>query len=101
MKLLFISGPYRAKTIYGTLQNIRRAERWALYFWRRGFAVICPHKNTALFDGAADESIWLEGDKEMLRRCDAVFAMTGWENSEGAKAEIKEARRLGLDILYQ
>jgi hypothetical protein len=62
--------------------------------------VICPHKNTALFDGAADDSVWLAGDVEILKRCDVVFAMPGWEKSEGARAEIKEARRLKLEIIY-
>lgn len=100
MKVLFISGPYRAKTIYETLENIRRAEKWALYFWHKGYAVICPHKNTALFDGIADDKIWLKGDLEIMRRCDIVFAMPGWKKSRGARAEIKEAKRIGLEIIY-
>lgn len=100
MKTIFISGPYRASTIRGIQENIRRAEEWELKFILAGWAVICPHKNTALFDGLAPDDTWLKMDLELLSRCDAIFAMPGWKDSEGAKAEVKEARRLGLEVIY-
>jgi hypothetical protein len=100
MEVIYIAGPYRADTVQGVKENIRRAEQWAIYFWRKGYAVICPHKNTALFDGIADDKIWLKGDLEIMRRCDSVFAMPGWNRSRGARAEIKEAKRIGLEIIY-
>jgi hypothetical protein len=100
MQVVFISGPYRAATIRGIQENIRRAEEWMIKFILAGWAVICPHKNTALFDGLAPDETWLKMDRELLSRCDAVFMMPGWEKSEGAKAERQEARRLGLRIIY-
>lgn len=72
MILVYIAGPYRAPTEWEVLGNIRRAEEVALRVWKAGAACICPHKNTAFFGGAAPDDVWLTGDLEMVRRCDAV-----------------------------
>ena len=82
MKVAFISGPYRAPTPLQTMENIHRASLVALKYWRLGYAVICPHRNTALFDGEADDSVWLQGDLEFLRRSDVVVMMPNcsWKN---------------------
>jgi hypothetical protein len=100
MTLVFISGPYRAPTIRGVVANIREAEAVALEYWREGYAVICPHLNTALMDGALPDSVWLEGDREILRRCDVVVMMPRWTESAGATAEHALAVELGLAVLY-
>lgn len=100
MNVMFICGPYRAVTDTEVLENINRAEVWARKFWADGIAVICPHKNSAMMGGDIPEDIFLDGYIEILRRCDILFVMPGWEKSEGARAEIKEARRLKMDILY-
>ncbi|HLP84813.1 MAG TPA: DUF1937 family protein [Phycisphaerales bacterium] len=98
MKLIYVAGPYRAPSEWQVTLNIREAEAAALELWRMGYAVICPHKNTAYFGGAAPDQVWLDGDMEMLRRCDAVYAMPSWKKSTGATAEISEARRLGIPV---
>ena len=100
MKLAYIAGPYRAQTVRGIVENIRAAEAVALKYWRAGYAVICPHKNSALFDGAADDSVWMEGDKEILKRCDVIVMMRGWHRSGGAVAEFDLAEKLGLKVIY-
>jgi len=100
MEVAYIAGPYRAETVYGILRNIRHAERYALKYWLKGYAVICPHKNTALFDGAADDRVWLDGDLEILARCDTIIMIEGWEHSSGARAELKRAQELGLKVIF-
>lgn len=100
MKVAYIAGPFRSKTHWGVVENVRKAELVALKYWKRGYAVICPHTNTANFDGAANDNIWLEGDLELLRRCDVVVAMNTWENSSGAKAEIELAKTLNKQIIF-
>ena len=103
MKLAYTAGPYRAKTLHGVMENIRAAELTAIDLWRIGFAVICPHKNTALLDGTLgedDSHIWIEGDLVMLERCDCIVMIPGWERSEGAKAEKKFAESKGIPIFY-
>ena len=98
MKLIYIAGPYRASGEWELVQNIRRAEALALEVWKLGAACICPHKNTAFFGGTAPDELWLEGDLEMLRRCDAVLCTEDWERSAGARGEIKLAREIAIPV---
>ena len=92
MKVGYISGPYRDRRgVYYIRQNICAAEKAAIELWRAGFAVICPHKNTALFDGAAPDEVWLKGDLELIRRSDFVVMIGDWNKSEGACEERRVA----------
>jgi hypothetical protein len=34
-------------------------------------------------------------------RVDCLFVLRGWEDSEGAKREIVEARRKGIGVYYE
>src|SRR3982750_3516314 len=101
MKLVYVAGPYRASCEWEVLQNIRRAETLALAGGKLGAACICPHKNTALFGGAAEDSLWLEGDLEMMRRCDAVLCTDDWACSKGACVEVETAKMLGVPVFYK
>jgi hypothetical protein len=98
VKIIFISGPYRSDTEYGVHKNIQNAEAVALRVWQLGHVAFCPHKNTAYFGGVAPDALWLEGDLEVLRRCDAVVLVPGWEKSSGVRAEVELAKELGLPI---
>lgn len=101
MKVAYIAGPYRADTENGVVRNIRAAENVSIKYWQQGYAVICPHKNTALFGGLAEDAVWLEGDLEILRRCDTIIMMPSWKSSAGATAEYKLAKDLGLEIIFE
>lgn len=103
MKVVYISGRYRdPRGAFYIRANIREAERAALFVWKYGGVALCPHLNTALFDGAfgIPDDTWLKGDFELVRRCDAVWALPGWESSVGASAEVKLANEIGLPVLY-
>src|SRR6476659_3574090 len=101
MKLVYVAGPYRASCEWEVVRNIRSAEALALAVWKLGAACICPHKNTALFGGAAEDSLWLEGDLEMMRRCDAVLCTDDWACSKGACVEVETAKRVGIPVFYK
>ena len=101
MKVAYIAGPYRSGTVYGIVENIRRAEAVAIKYWQLGYAVICPHKNTALLDGLLPDRIWLDGAIEILKRCDVIVLMKGWINSSGSRAELEIATKLGLEVIYE
>jgi len=101
MKVIYVAGPYRAKTEIELENNIKAAEEVALILWLKGWAVICPHKNTAHFGGAAPDDVWLAGNLELLRRCDAIYMMKGWKWSEGAVAEYKFAKALNIKIVEE
>jgi len=102
MKIIYIAGKYRAPCEWEIVQNIRTAEKAALFVWQHGAAALCPHKNTALFGGApgCHDEVWLKGDCEMLLRCDAVFAIDGWRDSNGARDEIDLARTNNIPVLF-
>jgi len=99
-KLAYVAGPYRASTPHDIVENIRKAESVAIKYWRKGYAVICPHKNTALLDGILPDDVWLEGSCALLARCDVCVMMQGWEQSEGARGEESMARDLKMEIIY-
>lgn len=102
MKVVYISGKYRSQDgINGIYENIQAARAESIKWWKDGYAVICPHMNTAFMDGAADDSVWLKGDLEFVRRSDIIVMLNDWEDSEGARAEHEEAIDCGLEIIYQ
>jgi hypothetical protein len=98
VRLAYAAGPYRASTEWGVLSNIRNAEAVAIELWRMGYAVICPHKNTALFGGVADDELWLKGDLVMMERCDCVVLCPGWQRSSGTLAEKARAEERGIPV---
>lgn len=102
-QVVYVAGPYRdERGEWWVRENIRRAEAAALVVWRMGGVAICPHKNTAGFGGALGEGeeVWIEGDLELVRRCDALWAIEGWEGSVGARREVEEAREWGVEVFF-
>uniref|UniRef100_A0A6M3KBR3 DUF4406 domain-containing protein n=1 Tax=viral metagenome TaxID=1070528 RepID=A0A6M3KBR3_9ZZZZ len=103
MKVIYVAGPYRAETSYGVYQNIRKAEAKAVELWQQGYAVLCPHLNSQLFElmfNNANE-ICLKGGLVILERCDAIYMMKGWESSVGSRAELKVAKKNRMEIIYE
>lgn len=100
MKIAYIAGPYRAKNGRTVLQNISAAQAVAVKYWRKGFAVLCPHMNSQLLDGIVSDEHFLSAGLNMMRRCDIVVAMKNWSESEGASREIDLAEDLEMTIIY-
>jgi|ERR1035437_3297483 hypothetical protein len=102
--LIYTAGAIRPK--YGqTLQgNLKIAKDIALELWKDGFAVICPHANTDLPMEMAEKEMdtvrWLDGDCEMIARCDAVLVIPGWEASAGTRGEIEFAEKRNIPVFY-
>ena len=96
-QVVFISGPYRGNIE----QNIANARMAAIRLWKAGYAVICPHMNSARMDGECPDDYFLEGDLEILKRCDIIYMLKNWESSRGASAELKLAKEIGLEVVYE
>lgn len=97
--LIYIAGPYSNGG--GTREeNVAMARKVALEYWRRGYSVICPHLNTHDFDEDLSYDEILEGDLEIVKRCDKIVMLPDWINSKGARREHDEARKWCLEIEY-
>ncbi len=101
MRVIYVAGPYRGKDEFAVWENVQKARKAAIELWKRGWAVICPHANTAHFEHfgrGLPDTTWLEGDLEIVSRCDAIFLVEGWEKSRGAAAEKVAAETLNLEV---
>lgn len=101
MKVIYIAGKYRGPNAWAVEQNIRAAEDVAAKVWSMGHVALCPHANSRHMDGVASDEHFLAGTLELLRRCDAVVLVPNWRDSAGARAEVEEAKRLGMPVLHE
>lgn len=99
MRVVYLAHKIRdPRGIWYQFQNHRTAEKIAMELWNMDLAVICPGKNTEHFDGAAPDHVWLNGDLEIVSRCDAVIMAPDWRTSRGAIDERKHAMALQIPI---
>jgi hypothetical protein len=106
MRIAYIAGPYRSKYgIIGIALNIWKARQVAKKYWKKGFAVICPHSNSALFDGIVKDEVFLEGDREFIKRLnpkkDILVLMKDWRKSSGAIQEAFLANMIGINVVEE
>ena len=110
MKVIYVAGKYLGECDWDTYCNIHHARIAAKKLWDKGWAVICPHANTAFFGGVGERDRdnlngdwmkWLSGDLEIISRCDAIYMLNNWKDSKGAKMELAKAQELGLEVFYE
>lgn len=108
IKVVYVAGPFRAMNAngrvncWGVQKNVMAAMTLALEVWKLGAVALCPHSNTMFFsdaDGIAD-NMWLDGDLELVRRCDALILTPDWERSSGARAEAKYADSHNIPVFF-
>ena len=95
--IIYLAGPYTPINGRTLSDNIENAKNTAKELWGEGFAVICPHMNTAFFTGIPNDLFYL-GGLEILERCDAVLMLDGWEESFGAKMERLDALKNNIPV---
>lgn len=105
-KILYIAGPYRPTgwwrlPILRTIKiaiNIWHARQAAKIVWKAGDIAVCPHMNTAFFDGLVPDYRFLDGDLKIMARCDGILVLQG--KSAGAKAELEAAVKIPGFVIY-
>lgn len=102
-KLVYIAGPYTGVDLKAVDNNIQLSRSAAVELARNGIGFISPCLNSAHFEsmlGADDPGyeFWIRMTMEMLKRCDAIFMVPGWETSRGARAEFAWASANGMPV---
>jgi len=107
MRVVYVAGPYRAKTIFGVLWNIWHSWWVAFRLWSWGYAVICPHTSSMFMDWAGrwflrKDIPFIKGDLEIIDRMreglDFMVLRPRWQKSEGTKSEIERAHNISLKV---
>ena len=100
-KLIYVSGAYSSPDKRVVEENIKNHRETALRIWEIGYTAISPVMNTAYFekDNLKYDDI-IEGDLEILSRCDAIFLIRGWHHSNGAEIEYRYASDHNMPIFF-
>ena len=98
--LIYTAGPYTAPHAWQLRCNIHRAESYAFELSVMGYAVHCPHANTASFDRTLTKEHWLETSITHLLTCDVIFMLPSWETSAGATLEHDVALVAEKPVLF-
>lgn len=102
MRVVYVAGKFSAPDQWQRRKNVHRATDLAFAVAEAGAMPLNPLANTEVFYGTLSETeFWYPGTMELLRRCDAMILVPGWEGSRGVAAEIEEAKRLGLPVFYR
>lgn len=107
---VYVAGAYSDDNVMGVLRNIGRGQYWAGRLFMEGFAPFCPwHDRTYVFDNFSVEipvSSFYKYSMEWLKASDVVFVVPNqpglkdWEESKGTVAEISEARKNRIPVVY-
>lgn len=67
---------------------------------RKGHTPINPAKLSALFPDLSYEA-YLDADLAILKDCDGIYMLQGWEQSHGAKLEYLVALKLEKVLIFE
>ena len=93
---VYISGPMTGTTDY--MERFSKAQK---YLESLGHSVINPALVTSNLPEDTTQKEYLSLDLTMLRMCDAIYMLNGYENSKGALAELHTAKAIGCEIFYE
>lgn len=92
---IYISGPITNNPHY--IEDFYEKEE---ELEQRGIDVINPVRVDDAFRSLKYEE-YIQLDLLLLEMCDAIYMLTGWQNSQGASLEREYARIMGKEIIYQ
>lgn len=96
MSSIYISGQ-----ITGTDDYMERFAEAEKQLTERGYTVINPAKINANLPENTPYKRYIDISLELLRGCDSIYMLDGWEESKGARLEYYYAETMGYKILHQ
>lgn len=99
MRLVYVAGPLFGPDDWAIRRNIHRAASLGFAVAQLGCYPVIPHTNTgSVFCGTLTPKFWYAGTLELMRRCDYVILVPGWEDSKGTVDEVADAKRRGQPV---
>jgi len=97
--LIYVAGALRGD-VPTYISNCSRMIKYAESIRRSGVAVYIPCLDLlqGLVMGDMEFTDYFNNSFEVLKRCDGVYLVPGWENSEGTKREIALAESIGIPV---
>ena len=97
--LVYIAGALRAD-IPTYIANCSRMIKIAEEVRQQGYAVFVPCLDllSGIVIGNLKFDDYFNNSFEILKRCDCVFLVPGWQSSEGTKREIELAKRYEISV---
>lgn len=89
-----VINPADISHLFGTAEKLEESFRAMYNLPRKGGALqmeYMPHESILA------QSV-MDANLAAVRSCDAIYMLKGWENSRGAKKELVEAIRCGLEV---
>lgn len=102
---IYVAGAISDSDPLTFLHNLRVGMRVCTEFMLKGYAPFCPFLDFMLvFQMREGEEVTADQIKEyslaFLPDSVAVYIMPGYEKSKGTMAEIREAKRMGIQVFY-
>ena len=93
--VVYVSGKYSGKTDEEAKLNIQKAKEAGQKLWELGYTAVVPHLNTFGFDNESKcrYNDYVNGDLELLKRCNCLLMLDNWSDSTKARIERLEAIR--------
>ncbi len=89
---VYIAGPMTGFPDYNRAEFNQAADEL-----RNSYVVLSP----SILPSGLKQSEYMDICCAMIRCCDCIYMLEGYEDSLGALAEIALAKRLGLTVIYQ
>lgn len=97
--VVYVAGRFRSADGWKINENVFAAEKAGREVAALGAMPLVPHSIGAHMAGTEDDTFWLTGTLELMRRCDLVLVLPGYQESQGAMGEIAEAQRIGMPVI--
>ena len=93
----FVINPAELSAQFGTPDEIAESFSWA-YGTHEGKPIVDFHVGDIVRGGRLACAV-MDADLAAVRSCDAIYLLKGWEKSRGAKKELAEAIKCGLEVM--